>query len=79
MDRIHFDWNRCRENMEQAKLLWDEFPGKENLDQLHVQNIDLIFYRINDTLLGDNSFQVCEHQMRMLLSSLNNAFRILLV
>ena len=73
-----FNWNRCRQNMDEAKQLWQEFPRKENLNPIHVQNIDVIFYCIFDTLQQNDVSNAAENQMQMLLTSLDIAFRILL-
>ena len=71
-------WLQHRRNIEEANRLWDSFPRKENLNPEHVQNIDLIFFCLKDTL-NKNEFSLeVDVQFHKLVKSLEIAFRILL-
>lgn len=71
-------WQEHRNSIEEANRLWNTFPRKENLNQEHVQNIDLIFFCLKDTLNKNDFSFAAEVQFQRLLRSLEIAFQILL-
>jgi hypothetical protein len=78
MEANRFNWDHCRTSMREAKLLWDYFPRKEALNQIFVQNIDLIFFCMFDRLNRNDQSEENEHQVQLLLRSLQVAFEIML-
>ena len=78
MDANQFNLDEYRTKMREAKVLWDYFPRKETLNEIHVQNIDLIFFCMFDRLNRNDESDANKHQLQLLLRSLEAAFQIML-